>query len=166
MPTLAITIEHHRSTTYYVPEPKHRTIDPNELAHDLITLPDHVLAHIPHQHGPSSTSVTHAERLDTTPPERDSSTLLRFDEHGTNLPRAFAQHHAQHFSNIPHGIIDALTRGPQQHGLPFDQNDPYWGAWLLTLALARYHDGRALALAPNLDLLLITPRDHAPHAPT
>lgn len=157
MSSFAITIERQHSVTYYLPEPPDTKLDPHSLELDLITLPDHILAQLPQHQHPSSSSVTHVERVPQPPPQARPAraAILRFAEHGPDLPRTFAREHAQHYHGIHPNIIQTLLAGPTPGNPPLDPNDPYWSAWYLVLTLARHHDGRTLAHAPNLDLLLI-----------
>jgi hypothetical protein len=99
-------------------------------------------------------------RAVATEPERP--VLLRFADHGSNLPRVFAERHAGAFANVPADALATLRAGPNRYATPLDVSDPYWNAWYLLLALARDEQGRALAHADNLDLLLIERDPHPP----
>ena len=177
MKHLAITLEQRSSTTYYLPERPERPLDEEAAALTLVSLTDERLAHLPHQTHPGSIGATRTDRVaqlptgaraggGRAPVPTDAApvrpVLLRFAEHGSELPRVFAQRHASAFQGVPASTLETLRTGPNRYATPLDISDPYWNAWYLLLALARDEHGRALAHADNLDLLLIDPQLHPP----
>lgn len=177
MKHLAITLEKRSSTTYYLPERPERTLDEDAAALTLVSLTDERLAHLPHHTHPSSIGVLRTQRVPKLPAgaraaggrarvdatiATERPVLLRFAEHGSELPRVFAERHANAYQNVPTSTLETLRAGPNRYATPLDVNDPYWNAWWLLLALARDEHGRTLAHADNLDLLLIDPQLHPP----